>query len=103
MSNTKEKIENGTIRIENGRLVGIGFENKESIDLNFLDELMEFGGKKYLADALDRAAVGIGRVGLYFYNCNIDASKIIDDIMISMLPNEGELWALGEISQIFKS
>jgi len=103
MTNTAQKIENGTIRIENGRLVGIGFENKESIDINFLDELMEYGGKKYLADALDRAAVGIGRVGLYLHNCKIDTREVIDDITINMLPNQSEVWTLGEISQVFKS
>jgi len=42
---TKEKIEKGIIRIENGRLAGLGSDENDGINIELLDELLYEVGK----------------------------------------------------------
>lgn len=55
MNETQEKIKNGTIRIEKGRLIGLGVCESESIDLTALDELMDCIGRDGVVTAVSEA------------------------------------------------
>lgn len=96
-----KKINNGTIRIENGRLMGIG--NGESIDLVSLVDLIEFAGKHGIIDALTSAIYGAS---------NIHASvqemaggpdlQFLNDRIIPFLPDNLEINTLSMIRETFK-
>lgn len=55
-----EKIESGTIRIENGRLLGLGISGSISIDA--LDELLDYMDKSDIIGAISDTITGIARI-----------------------------------------
>lgn len=57
----KEKIENGEIKIENGRLINLGI-TKESISIEALDKLFSWTGKEEVAFTLSDLMSAIAQV-----------------------------------------
>ena len=49
---TLNKIKAGTIRIENGYLIGLGVAGSESIDVNYLHRLFDTMGKFGVAESI---------------------------------------------------
>lgn len=84
----KEKIEKGQIRIENGRLIGLGVLNN-SIDITVLDELFDWMGKDGAACAVGDAISAIAQVlteCLYAEEIKEDAKELNNMIKNNIQP-----------------
>ena len=62
MNETTKKIKAGTIRIENGSLIGLGICGKESIDIEALDELMDAIGRHKVAESVSEVISAIAEI-----------------------------------------
>jgi len=62
MIETHNKIKNGTLRIENGRVIGLGLGGSESIDLSALDDLMDGLGRSGVASVTCSAISAIADI-----------------------------------------
>ena len=97
---TTEKIKNGTIRIENGRLVGLGFSDKQSIDLNALDKLMEAIAPDEIAETFADVVQRLGSLAIYLYKSGDSVPDPTGAIMCG-IPDEGELYHIHLVSNFF--
>ncbi len=97
---TKEKIKNGTIRIENGRLVGLGFNDKQSIDLTALDKLMESITPGELSEVFSDIVQSLGALGLYLYKAG-ESIPDPSEAIISNVPDDGDLYHIYLVSKFF--
>jgi hypothetical protein len=95
-----EKIKNGTIRIENGRLIGLGITGQESIDLKALEELMDATAPEDIAESFNDTIQGIGSLAIHLYK----AGESIPDptgAIISSVPDENNLYHIHLVSKFF--
>lgn len=100
MENILEKINNGTIRIENGRLIGIG---KENIDLASLVELIEFAGKFGIIEALTSAIDGVSNIHASAQEMDEGPDlQFLNNRIIPALPDSLEIHILSLIRETFK-
>lgn len=101
MENILEKINNGTIRIENGRLIGIG--KGESIDLASLVALIEFAGKHGIVDALTSAIYGASNIHASVQEMDEGPElQFLNDRIIPLMPDSLEIHILSLIRETFK-
>jgi hypothetical protein len=99
--NTLEKINNGTIRIENGRL--IGFDKGESIDLVSFVSLIEFAGKFGIVEALSSAINGASNIHASAQEMDEGPDlQFLNDRIIPDLPDSLEIHILSLIRETFK-
>jgi len=98
----EEKIKNGVIRIENGRLVGLGICDRDTIDITALDELMDNMDAKEIADNFSNIVQRLGSLGLYLYKCG---ETIPDErgAIMSSVPDEDDLYHLHLVSKFFRA
>lgn len=61
MGNTSERINNSTIRIENGKLVGLSV-CKQSIDIDALDKLLDAIGKSGIVSTISDVISAIAQI-----------------------------------------
>lgn len=104
MESTIEKIEKGIIKIENGKLTGLGISGKDSLDISKLEDLLDAYSKSDLSQALDELVMHIGSIGIAlnrFGNDNSEAAKLRDRISQTM-PNENDLFLFYCLSNVFK-
>ena len=88
MTNTEEtanKIKVGTIRIENGQLIGLGICEKESINIEALNKLFDWMGKcgvvESISDAISAIAKLQAEASFYDESDNDELKKfIVDDL-----------------------
>ena len=99
---TEEKIKSGVIRIEKGRLVGLGNGDRETIDITELDELMGDMEAKEIADSFSDLVQRLGSLGLYLYKCG-DSIPDERGTLISTVPNEDDLYHLHLVSKLFRA
>jgi hypothetical protein len=59
---TTEKIKNEIIRIEKGRLIGLGMNDNQSIDIDALNKLFEWMGKEGVICSISDAISAIAQV-----------------------------------------
>jgi hypothetical protein len=59
---TIDKIKNGTIRIEKGRLVGLGMNDNQHIDIDALNGLLEYMGREGIVCTISDAISAIAQV-----------------------------------------
>lgn len=98
---TLEKINNGTIRIENGRLIGIG--KGESIDLVSFVSLIEFTGKFGIVEALSSAIDGASNIHASAQEMDEGPDlQFLNDRIIPALPDHLEIHILSLIRDTFK-
>jgi len=114
MGITKEKFENGVIRIENGKLMGLGVGNDASLELDKLDWLLDWFTKSDIANELDETVMLIGSIGSElnrlaagkndFKDPNLAKQYhgILHDRISELLPGSSTLFALFRLSSIFK-
>lgn len=99
MNETLKKIEAGIIRIENGRLIGIG---KESFDLVSLVALIEFAGKFGIFEALSSAINGASNTQASVQEMDEGPSlQFLNDHIIPALPDHLEIHILSLIRETF--
>lgn len=99
---TLEKIKNGTIRIENGRLIGLGLSNSESLDLNALDDLMGNITPSELSEVFSDTVHRLGSLGLYLYR----AGESVPDptgALLCGVPDEDALFYIYLVSKLFRA
>lgn len=96
IKSTMDKINDGTIRIENGRLIGLGIT--ESISVESIDNLMWLFGKATTVETLSTTIAGVGRAVSYLAMNHPD---ILDGHIDCMLPDESYLYNLNEILKFF--
>jgi len=99
MKDTLEKIENGTIRIENGRLIGLGVNDRESICIHHLEELLDHMSTSECEDILNDLVQLMGCLAFYLLKNDVTDPS---GALICYTPNENHLYAIGLISKIFK-
>lgn len=100
MENILEKINNGAIRIENGRLIGIG--KGESIDLVSLVSLIEFAGKFGIIEALSSAINGASNIHASAQEMDEGPElQFLNDRIIPSLPDSLEIHILSMIRETF--
>ncbi|MGQ8336877.1 hypothetical protein ACUNWD_10025 [Sunxiuqinia sp. A32] len=92
-----EKISDGTIKIENGKLIGLGHGN-DSINIKALDDFLFNFSKNEVIRTLSHTITGIGRTISYLA---IDHSELLDSHVNFMLPEEHHLYKLNEILNLF--
>lgn len=96
---TLEKIKSGKIRIDNGRLIGIG---KESIDLVSLVSLIEFAGKFGIVEALSSAINGTSNIHASAQEMDEGPDlQFLNDRIIPDLPDSIEIHILSLIRETF--
>lgn len=101
MENILEKINNGTIRIENGRLIGI--DKDESIDLASLVYLIEFAGTFGIIEALTSAIDGVSNIHASAQEMDEGPDlQFLNDRIIPALPDSLEIHILSLIRETFK-
>ena len=92
MKTTGEKIKDGTIRIENGKLVGLG---TQSIDIAALNELFEYCDKSDVVDSVSDIIYGICRVYSAFSRHHSgEIHEFFESEIVPALPQESELYYL---------
>ncbi|MFY9154101.1 MAG: hypothetical protein WAO52_18925 [Prolixibacteraceae bacterium] len=99
---TLEKIKAGTICIENGKLIGLGFYGKESIDLIALDDLMGNISPIELSDIFCDTVQRLGSLGLYLYK----AGESVPDpsgALLCGVPDENALFYIHLVSKLFRA
>lgn len=97
---TTEKITNGTIRIENGRLVGLGFNGHQSINLNALDELMEAITPSEISESFADTVQRIGSLAIHLYKAE-DSIPDPSGAIMSGVPDENNLYHIYLVSKFF--
>lgn len=99
---TLEKIKNGIIRIENGRLIGLGNCDKMSLDLNALDDLMGNISPSELSEVFSDTVHRLGSLGLYLYK----AGESVPDptgALLCGVPDEDALFYIYLVSKLFRA
>lgn len=99
MNETLKKIEAGTIRIENDKLI---LSNGE-LSLKELDDLLEFAGKDGIFNTMSDTIAGIGEI--HAQVLELPEGEILQfckDRILSSLPDQTDLYALGQILNAFK-
>lgn len=96
---TTEKIKNGTIRIENGKLIGLGHSENATLDIESLDALLKALDKGDIINSLSNTISGIGRSVAYLIRFNFDESEseMFDNVVRNFMPGEEELYCLNEL------
>lgn len=97
-----KKIKAGTIRIENGRIMGLGFTNKESISIDGLEKLIEVITPCELADVLNEVVQRLGSLGLYLFQAG-DSIPDPKGSLITYTPNDEDLYFISLIAKLFRS
>lgn len=97
---TTEKIENGTIRIENGRLVGLGLNGLQSIDLNALDELMEAVEPGEITESFADTIQRIGSFAIHLYKAG-DSIPDPKGAIYCGVPDENNLYHIHLVAKFF--
>lgn len=96
--NTQKEIENGKIRIENGRLVGLGGRGEEYLDIHAMNELAWLFSLTDLSDAIKEVLICITRIGLYLHYPAGTKEQVIEDV-VSKLPDEEDIFELYELAK----
>lgn len=99
---TLEKIKAGTIRIENGRIMGLGCTNKESISIDGLEKLIEVITPDDLVDILNEIVQRLGSLGLYLFQAG-DSIPDPKGALITYTPSDEDLFYISLISKLFRS
>ena len=99
---TLEKIKVGTIRIENGRLFGLGTSSSESLDLSALDELMEIISPSELSEAFSDIVHRLGSLGLYLYRAG-ESMPDPSGALLCGVPDEDALYYIYLVSKLFRA
>jgi len=99
---TTEKIKAGTIRIENGRIIGLGMSGEDSINLSALNELMRQITPSELSEMLGDTVRRIGSLAIYLYKAGLSVPDPSGAIMCG-IPDEDALYDLHELSKLFRS
>ena len=94
----QEKIEKGEIRIENGRLVGLGVSAKDSIDIASLDGLFDISNRTDFAKLLDKLVMKAGSLCSYLH-----VNLVEDETIRCTVPDENEILNLYHLSNFFKA
>jgi hypothetical protein len=104
MNETLEKIKNGTIRIEQGNLTGLGMNGNESIDIEELDELIDSCGNSGCIGALSKTITAIANI-LSFTNAKEDGEikNFVNEWVISELPDYYEISMLKRLIDVFNT
>lgn len=95
---TLKKIEAGTIQIKDGRLIGLGVDGRNSINVTALDELLEYCDKQDLIEVLTNTISGIGQI-----YCSLSKEtdgpifEFCDNWIRVPLPDNGDIYCLGLI------
>ncbi len=97
---TTEKIKNGTIRIENGRLIGLGINGYQSIDLNALDELMEAMEPKDISESFNDIIQRLGSLAICLYKSQDSIPDPTGAIMCGV-PDENNMYHIYLVSKFF--
>lgn len=97
---TTEKIKNGTIRIENGRLLGLGFNGHQSLDLNALDELMEAMTANEISESFADTIQRIGSLAIHLYKSQ-DSIPDPTGVIMCGVPDESNLYHIYLVSKFF--
>lgn len=99
---TLKKIEAGTIRIENGKLVGLGnCDTINAIDIEAFDNLMKDMDKTDYVEILSDTISGIGQVLAYFATNSAKYPNVLEEIVSPMLPTAGNIYNLNLILKAF--
>jgi hypothetical protein len=101
--NTLEKINKGTIRIENGKLIGLGNGNVENaIDVATLDELLEYCDKQDIVEGLTNTITGISRIYAVLSKKTDDQiAEFCDNWIRTPVPNDSDIYSLGLVLKLF--
>jgi len=97
---TQEKIKNGTIRIEKGRLVGLGINGQESLDLTALDKLMEAISPGELSETFADTVERLGSLAIHLYKSGDSVPDPTGAIMCGV-PDEDALYHIHLVSKFF--
>lgn len=98
MNETLKKIEAGTIRIENGKLIGLGNNSTtNAIDIESLDNLMKDVDKTDIVEILSDTISGIGQVLAYFATNSAKYPNVLEEIVSPMLPTADNIYNLNLI------
>ena len=101
--NTLKKIETGKIRIENGKLIGLGAKGKDSIDIEALNDLVKFAGKHGINDALTGAIKGASNIHASAQEMDEGPElQFLNDRIIPALPDPVDIHVLSLICETFK-
>lgn len=101
METTLEKITAGTIRIENGKLTGLGICNNDTIDVESFDQLLNDVNKADMVEVLSNTISGIGQVLAYFATNSAKYPDVLEEIISPMLPTSNEIYNLNLIRKVF--
>lgn len=104
MSETLEKIKNGTIRIERGKLIGLGNRNNESIDIEELNALIEFGNNSNCIDVLCKTITAVADI--LSSSREIEETEIkdyVEEWIIPALPDYRDVFTLRQMIAIFNT
>lgn len=98
---TFKKIEAGTIKIEDGRIVGLGITTKESISIDSLEKLIEAITPGELVDVLNNIVQRLGSLGLYLFQAG-DSIPDPKGALITYTPTDEDLFYISLISKLFR-
>jgi hypothetical protein len=100
MKTILEKIEAGKIRIEGGKLIGLGDKGNESIDIEALNELMNFPGKSQVSDALTSAIQSISNIQASAFEMDEGPElQFLNNVIIPVLPDPLEIHILSLLNE----
>lgn len=102
--NTLEKIQNGKIRIEQGKLAGLGMKGNESINIEELNELIEGSGNSGCIGALSKTITAVANI-LSINNEQEEGEikNFVNDWVISELPDYEEIYILKRLLDVFNT
>ncbi|MDP2335350.1 MAG: hypothetical protein Q8N05_02655 [Bacteroidota bacterium] len=93
---TLQKINNKTILIKDGRLVGLGTNGRNSIDVVALDDLLSYFDKQDIIEVLTNTITGIGQIYSVLANNTEGPINEFCDLWIRVpLPDNSDIYSLG--------
>ena len=98
-----EKIKNGTIRIENGQLRGLGMNDKESIDIELLDDLVKSDGNYGCIDTLSKTIAAVAKILSITMEKDGEIREFLDEWIVPELPDHGEVYLLKKLIDVFNT
>lgn len=104
MNETLEKIKNGTIRIEQGKLTGMGMNGNESIDIEELNELIDSCGNSGCIGALSKTITAVANV-LSITNAQKEGEikEFVSEWIVTELPDYREVYTLKRLIDVFNT
>jgi hypothetical protein len=104
MENTLEKIKTGKIRIENGKIIGLGLQGNNSVDIEKLNELISISDNIDCINTLCRTIACVATI--HSGNAtekNEEIKTFVNENIIPVLPDASDVYLLHHMIPIFNT